>query len=162
MQNYDLSNFKLSESTEKYIQTMKGKPASLIMVLHKVQKELTFLPYEAVETLSQKMNIPVSRIFSMISYYDMFRTIPKGKVHISVCTGAACSVLGGQDILSEIFKLYNIKPTELSEGGAVSLDSVRCVGACGSAPITIINDKLNSKTASSKIGKLIEASMPAS
>ncbi len=115
--------------------------AFLIQVLHKAQEIFGFLPEEVQKVVAKELNLHLAEVYGVISFYSFFNLEPKGKYRISVCTGTACYVKGAMDILDVLTEELGIKDGETSADGKWSLDSLRCIGACGLAPIMLINDK---------------------
>jgi NADH-quinone oxidoreductase subunit E len=124
-----------------FIDEWKAKPGSLIMILHKIQETFGFIPREAAEKLSRVADIPLARIYGVITFYHFFKTKKPGKHKISVCLGTACYLKGGQDLIEEARSILSLEEDGVTEDGLFSIDPVRCVGCCGLAPvITIGND----------------------
>lgn len=124
-----------------FIEEWKAKPGSLIMILHKIQETFGYIPREAAEKLSRMSDIPLARIYGVVTFYHFFKTTKPGKHRISVCLGTACYLKGGQDLIEEARSILSLDEGEVTEDGLFSIDPVRCVGCCGLAPvITIGND----------------------
>ncbi|THB67010.1 MAG: NAD(P)H-dependent oxidoreductase subunit E [Gammaproteobacteria bacterium] len=115
--------------------------AYLIQVLHKAQEIFGYLPEEVQKVVAKKLNIHLAEVYGVVSFYSFFNLEPKGKYRISVCTGTACYVKGAMGILDVLTEELGIKDGETSADGKWSLDSLRCIGACGLAPVMLINDK---------------------
>lgn len=115
---------------------------SLINVLHKCQSEFGFLPEEVQCEIAKNLNIPVSKVYGVVTFYSFFTMTPKGKHSISVCLGTACYVRGSENILEEVKKELHLEVGGVTEDGLFSLDCLRCVGACGLAPVMLIDDKV--------------------
>lgn len=126
---------------EKFIEEKNCEESSLIAILHHAQGLYGYLGIETQEFIAKKLNIPVSKVYGVITFYSYFTTKPKGKYVISICTGTACFVRGAGDILEEFKKVLNIKEGETSKDGLFTLDTLRCVGSCAIAPAVLINDK---------------------
>ncbi len=133
---------------EKDVAQLKGvcmdfnnSPGELINVLHKAQGIFGYLPAEVQEVVAKELNISVAKVFGVVTFYSFFTMIPKGKHPISICTGTACYVRGAEKVLDEFKKKLNIKVGETTPDGKFSLSCLRCVGACGLAPVVLIGDK---------------------
>jgi NADP-reducing hydrogenase subunit HndA len=113
----------------------------LINVLHKCQSEFGYLPAEIQEVVADEMKIPVAKVYGVVTFYSFFSMIPKGKFPISICTGTACYVRGAENVLAEFKKELKIEVGETSEDGKFSLSCLRCVGACGLAPVVLVGDR---------------------
>ncbi|WP_251859521.1 NADH-quinone oxidoreductase subunit NuoE [Clostridium sp. Marseille-Q2269] len=137
----ELINTKFEE-LEQYINNISNKKGSLIQVLHKAQHIFGYLPNEVQEFVAKKLNIPVSKVYGVITFYSYFTTEPNGETVINVCMGTACFVKGAGEILSEFEKKLDIKVGETTQTGKFTLQVLRCVGACGLAPVVTINDKV--------------------
>jgi len=116
-------------------------PGELIHILHKLQNEFGYLPAEVQEVVAEELNIPVARVYGVVTFYSFFTMIPRGKYPISICTGTACYVRGAETILQEFKKQLKINIGETTPDEKFSLNCLRCVGACGLAPVVIIGDR---------------------
>ena len=137
---------KLSEAKINFIKDVcksyGNKPGEVINVLHKVQGEFGYLPAEVQELVAKELNIPVSRVFGIVSFYSFFTMTPKGEHPISVCLGTACYVRGAEKVLDELKRQLDINVGEVTPDGKFSLTCLRCVGACGLAPVIEVGDKV--------------------
>lgn len=141
---------------EAYITTFEDKKSSLIIILHKAQEIFGYIPEEVQEFIAQKIDVPVSKVYGVVSFYNFFSMEPKGKYPISVCTGTACYVRGAEKILEVLQKELGLKLGGVTEDGLFSLDSLRCVGACGLAPVMLIGKDVHGKVKPEDIKKIIE------
>ena len=121
--------------------SFNNDPGELINVLHKCQGEFGYLPAEIQEIVASSLNISVARVYGVVTFYSFFSMIPKGKYPISICTGTACYVRGAENVLAEFKKQLKIEVGETSEDGKFSLSCLRCVGACGLAPVVLVGEK---------------------
>ena len=112
----------------------------LIQALQQVQEDLGYLPEDAVKELSRHLNLSMSEIFSVASFYKMFYFKPRGKKIVKVCLGTACYVRGSKKVLEAMENAFDIKNGETTADLAVTLETVGCVGCCGLAPVTTVND----------------------
>ncbi|MBQ6101662.1 MAG: NAD(P)H-dependent oxidoreductase subunit E [Bacteroidales bacterium] len=119
-----------------------NKPGEVINVLHKVQGEYGYLPAEVQELVAKELGIPVSRVYGIVSFYSFFTMTPKGEHPISVCLGTACYVRGAEKVLDELKRQLGINVGEVTPDGKFSLTCLRCVGACGLAPVIEVGDKV--------------------
>ena len=133
----------------------KGEPSPLMLVLSDVQKEYGYIPLEVQEIISQELNVPVSDIYGVVTFYSFFSLTPKGRYVIGVCIGTACYVKGGQNVLDKFGELLKIKPGQTTEDGLFTLDGLRCIGACGIAPAITINGKVYPKVKLSDVPGII-------
>ena len=114
----------------------------LIQNLEQIQHELGYLPEDVLSYLSKSMDIPLSKIYGVVTFYSLFTTEPIGKYVISICMGTACYVKGAGDILNEFGRLLNVDVGHTTEDGLFTLRACRCLGACGLAPVLNVNGKV--------------------
>lgn len=131
----------------------RGKKGSLIMVLHEIQNEFGYVPREVSLQLSHLLDVPLARIYEVITFYNYFKLDPPGKYTVAVCLGTACYLKGAPEIVDEIQSLLNIKEGETTTDGLFHLDVVRCLGCCGLAPVMKINGQIYGKV---KRGEVME------
>ena len=134
-----------------------NEEGELINVLHKCQESFGYLPAEVQEVISEKMEIPAAKVYGVVTFYSFFTMITKGKHPISICTGTACYVRGAETVLNEFKKQLDIEVGETSEDGKFSLSCLRCVGACGLAPVVQVGDKTYGRVAPDDVKGIIEA-----
>ena len=140
----------------KAVSKWKNKRGSLIMALHEVQGMLSYIPWDAAKTVSRELEIPVARIYEVITFYNYFRLECPGKVIISVCDGTACHIKGSQKIIDEYSKLLGIGLSETTDDKVFHLQVVRCLGCCGLAPVVVVNGKTYGKTGPEQASHIIE------
>ena len=133
----------------------KNEPSPLMIVLTDVQKEYGYIPLEVQEVISAELDIPVSDIYGVVTFYSFFSLKPKGKYVIGVCIGTACYVKGSQNVLDKFAEILNIKCGETSEDGLFTLDGLRCIGACGIAPAISINGKVYPKVQLAEVANIV-------
>ena len=137
---------KLSESKINFVKdvckSFNNDGGEVINVLHKVQGEFGYLPAEVQELVAKELNIPVSKVYGIVSFYSFFTMTPKGEYPISVCLGTACYVRGAEKVLDELKRQLGINVGEVTPDGKFSLTCLRCVGACGLAPVIEVGDKV--------------------
>ncbi len=129
------------DQLKKVCKEFNNEPGELINVLHKAQGIFGYLPAEVQEVVAQELNLSVAKVYGVVTFYSFFTMIPKGRHPISICTGTACYVRGAEKVLDEFKKRLNIKVGETSPDGKYSLSCLRCVGACGLAPVVLIGEK---------------------
>ena len=140
---------------EKFIDELPEKKGALISVLHKAQEVCGYLPVEVQEFISEKLDIPVSKIYGVVTFYHFFTMEPKGKYPISVCMGTACYVRGAEKVLNDFKKELGIDVGQTTADGMFSIDALRCVGACGLAPVVLIGDEVYGKDKAKEVKSLI-------
>jgi len=139
---------------EKYNQSGRD---SLIPILQEVQEKDGYLSEESLVKIGKHINLPVSKIYGVATFYNQFRFQPKGKYHIQVCRGTACHVLGSATVMQQLEKILKIKNDETSRDGKFSLEVVACIGACGLAPVIAINGEFHAKVNSESIKEIIKS-----
>jgi len=128
------------EQIDAVIAKYEAKPSNLIMVLHASQGIYGYLPYAVQKFIADKMNMPVSAVSGVVTFYSFFSTTPKGKHSILVCMGTACYVRGGKKLVEGLQKHLNVNVAQTTEDGKFTLSIARCIGACGLAPAMMVDD----------------------
>lgn len=136
-----LSKDKFDE-LDDFINSLEEKKGALIEVLHKAQHIFGYLPKDVQLFISKKLNIPSSKVFGVVTFYSYFTTKPRGKYVINVCLGTVCFVKGSDKVMGKFEHKLNIKCGETTPDGKFTLEGLRCVGACGLAPVVVINEKV--------------------
>lgn len=154
-----MEKIHLPQSKIKELQTVcaehKNDPGELINILHAAQALFGYLPREVQELIAADLHIPVSRVYGVVTFYSYFTMTPKGKHPISVCLGTACYVRGAEKVLDEFQRQLEIKVGETTPDGLFSLDCLRCVGACGLAPVVIIGGKVYGRITPEKVRDIL-------
>ena len=127
----------------------------LINVLHKTQEHFGFLPAEVQELIAAELQMSVAKIYGVVTFYSFFTMVPRGKFPISVCTGTACYVRGAEKVLDEFTKQLGIEVGQVTPDGKFSLSCLRCVGACGLAPVVMIGEKTFGRVAPEKVAEIL-------
>lgn len=125
---------------EEIIQRNKNKPGALIPVLEQVQEAVGFLPAEVQHKISEELNISPAMIYGVVTFYSFFTMVPRGRHLIRVCLGTACYVKRSDEILDKIKQHLNIDVGQMTADRRYSLESVRCLGACGLAPVVVVDE----------------------
>ena len=133
-----------------------NQEGELINVLHKCQATFGYLPAEVQELISEKIGMPAAKVYGVVTFYSFFTMIPKGKHPISICTGTACYVRGAETVLNEFKKQLEIEVGETDVNGIFSLSCLRCVGACGLAPVVQVGDKTYGRVAPDDVKSILE------
>ena len=129
----------------------------LIQVLQDIQAEYRYLPREALEYLSEKLNIPLSHTYNAATFYNAFSLEPKGRRHISVCTGTACHVRGASAILDKFQRELGIKSGQTTGDMEFSLDQVACLGACALGPIVTVDEEYHGQMELRKVDRILKS-----
>jgi NADH-quinone oxidoreductase subunit E len=145
-----------AEVIDKILEKHPKEPGSIIQVLLDVQNELYYLPRDVLEYVSKQLNVPISRTYGLATFYKAFSLKPKGKYPVSVCTGTACHVQGARKIMEQFERELGIKNGETTEDKKFSLESVRCLGCCGLAPVITVGKNLHGKIPASKVSKILK------
>jgi len=116
-------------------------PKELINVLHKAQSLFGYLPAEVQEIISRELKVPLAKVYGVVTFYSFFTMVPRGEHPISICMGTACYVRGAEKVLDEFKRKLKIQVGETTPDGKFSLNCLRCVGACGLAPVVMVGEK---------------------
>lgn len=144
------------ESIIDIIGKYEPAPTSLIAVLQDTQEQYGYLPKDALIQISRELQVPLSRVLSLTTFYSAFSLEPKGKHPIHICMGTACHVRGAQPMLEALERELKIKNGETTEDGNFSLDTVRCVGCCGLAPVVMVGEEVHGKITASKVDRVLK------
>ncbi len=143
------------DKIDSICESFGNQEGELINVLHKSQETFGYLPAEVQEVISEKMEIPAAKVYGVVTFYSFFSMIPKGEFPVSICTGTACYVRGAETVLNEFKKQLEIEVGETSTDGKFSLSCLRCVGACGLAPVVLVGDKTYGRVAPDDVKEII-------
>jgi NADH:ubiquinone oxidoreductase subunit E len=135
--NPDLTPEVVSK-VDEIIASHKRKPGSLIPVLEEVQGVTGYLPVELQEYIARGLNVPASTVYGVVTFYSFFSMVPKGKHTIKVCMGTACYVKGIGEVLNRLQSEFKLEVGKIAEDRRFSLEVVRCLGACGLAPVVVV------------------------
>ncbi len=147
------------EQGERLLQVIaehRGQPGATMPVLQAAQAIYGYLPEEVQVVVAEGLDIPLTEVYGVASFYAQFTLNPKGKNQISVCLGTACYVKGAADILEAVEKRLDIKPGGITPDGKFSLDACRCVGACGLAPVIMINNDVYGRLTADQVGPILD------
>lgn len=143
------------QKLEELIREQENEKGALIPVLQKAQEIYGYLPMEVQKIIAERMGIPLEEVYGVVSFYSQFSLNPKGKYAISVCLGTACYVRGSQQILDRLSRRLGIGPGEITPDGKFSLDATRCLGACGLAPVMVVNGEVYGKLTPEKLDGIL-------
>ncbi len=136
---------------DRVIEKYQGKPGVLIPVLEEIQEIVGFLPESLQRHVAFGLDVPLSQVYGVVTFYSYFTMKPRGKYEIKVCLGTACHVRGGQRVLERVEQKLHIEPGDCTEDRQYSLDVVRCIGACGVAPIMVVNKDVHKQVKPAKV-----------
>jgi len=139
----------------EFIDNQSAGRDSLIPVLHKAQDLFGFLPIDVQEFIAEKMNLPVSEVYGVVTFYHYFTMQPRGRHTVNVCLGTACYVRGAKKVIEALTEELGVKIGETTPDRRFSLTSQRCFGACGLAPVVMVNDDVHGRVTPKKIGELL-------
>ena len=146
----------MSADVESIIRQYGSKKHALIMMLQDIQDKYNYLPQDVLRNLSKTLDVPLSRIYSIATYYKLFSLKPKGKHICQVCLGTACHVKGAGKILEALERKLEIPAGDTTKDMRFSLETVRCVGACSLAPVIIVDEEAHGRLSQDRIPKLLE------
>lgn len=146
----------LMQKLEQVIEDHKDMQGALIPVLHEAQSIFGYLPMEVMQKIADGLNLPVAKVYGVATFYSQFSLEKKGKYRINVCMGTACYVKGSGDLLNKFRQRLGIEVGECTEDGLFSLESCRCIGACGLAPVITINDEVYGRLTEADIDGIID------
>lgn len=125
-------------------------------MLQDIQKEKGYLPREALNIVAEEVDVPLSRLYSLATFYKAFSLVPRGRHIVHVCTGTACHVRGAVKLLDKLEQTLEVKNGETTPDGRFTLEEVRCVGCCGLAPVIVIDEEFHGKLTQKDIGKVLD------
>lgn len=147
-----MNESKLTKIIEKY----QNEAHAVVALLQDIQEEYNYLPKDALLKISKELEIPLSRILSVATFFKAFSLTPKGKHPINVCLGTACHVRGGGRVMKKVERELGIKMGETTKDLNFSLDEVRCLGCCGLAPVVMVGKEIHGKMSESKVAHILE------
>lgn len=157
-----MSNIKVElkksqvDKIKEICKSFDNNPGELINVLHKVQSTFGYLPAEVQEVVAQELHVSVAKVYGVVTFYSFFTMLPKGKYPVSICTGTACYVRGAETVLQEFKKELKIEVGETTTDGKFSISCLRCVGACGLAPVVMVGNKTYGRVSPEMVKDIIK------
>ena len=142
---------KLNSIIEKF----KGKPGGLIPVLEEAQVALEYIPISMQKRIASGLNLPLSRVYGVVTFYSFFTMTPRGKHTVRVCLGTACYVRGGKAIAETLQKELGINDGETTPDRMFTLETVRCLGACGLGPVVVVNEDIHGRLKPGKVKEVL-------
>lgn len=153
------ANKKIAKEVNEILINYKKDKDNLIQILNEVQDKYGYIPEIAQSEISKYLEIPMAEIYGVITFYSRFTLKPKGKYSVSVCMGTACFVKGSEKILERLKEKLKIEEGQTTKDGKFSIDTTRCVGACGLAPVFTVNDEVYGKATVKKLDEVIDELM---
>ena len=142
---------KLNSIIEKF----KGKPGGLIPVLEEAQVSLEYIPISVQKRIASGLNLPLSRVYGVVTFYSFFTMTPRGKHTVRVCLGTACYVRGGKAIAETLQKDLGIHDGETTPDRMFTLETIRCLGACGLGPVVVVDEDVHGRIKPSKVKEIL-------
>ena len=152
----ELTEEQMIEKIDSILMDYTDKPGALVPVLQIAQSMLGYLPDSVLKHISVKLEKPYSEVAGVVSFYSFFSTVPRGKYLVRVCLGTACYVRGGKEVLESLKKELGIGVGETTDDKLFSLDVGRCFGACGLAPVIMINDVVHQRVKPAKVYDILD------
>ena len=146
---------KIQEETRKMLVKWKTKRGALIMALHEIQGAFGYVPWDAMEVVSEEMKMPMAQIYSVLTFYNHFKLTAPGKVVISVCDGTACHIKGGESVIRAFEKELGVPAGVTTPDSLFYIQIVRCLGCCGLAPVVVVNGKTYGRVTESEVPQII-------
>ena len=148
---------QITLDVQEHIEKWKNKAGNTIMILHAIQNQYGYVPRNISMYLANELNIPLARIYEVLTFYHYFKLEPPADNTIQICTGTACYLKGAGKIVDEFKKLLHIKANEAySEDRKFKIEEVRCIGCCGLAPVININEEIAGRLSPEKIAEMVE------
>jgi NADH-quinone oxidoreductase subunit E len=144
------------ERLVEIIQSHSQEKGALLNLLLEVQEKYNYLPKEVLTEVSSEMDIPLSRLYSIATFFKNFSLSPRGKHEIHICMGTACQVWGGQRLVDKIGEELKIKPGETTEDLTFTLETINCPGCCGLAPVVVMDKDVHGKVSRNKLLSLVK------
>ncbi|WP_430813670.1 NAD(P)H-dependent oxidoreductase subunit E [Carboxylicivirga sp. RSCT41] len=155
-----MANIKLPaakvEELKEVCKKLGNEGGELINALHAAQELFGYLPAEVQELVASEMNVSVAHVYGVVTFYSFFSMIPKGEHPISICMGTACYVRGAEKVLDEFKRHLDVKVGETTEDGKFSISCLRCVGACGLAPVVTVGEKVYGRVAAEDVKGILD------
>jgi len=142
---------------DEIIAKFKGKPGGLIPVLEEAQVALEYLPVSIQKKIAKGLNLPLSRVYGVVTFYSFFTMTPRGRHTVRVCLGTACYVRGGKALAETIEKNYGVKEGETTSDRKFTYESVRCLGACGLGPVVVVDNDVHGRVKPGKVKDILNA-----
>jgi NADH:ubiquinone oxidoreductase subunit E len=138
------------------IKKHKGKPGALIPVLEEAQVVLQYLPVAAQKRVAEGLNLPLAQVFGVVTFYSFFTMKPKGRHTVRVCLGTACYVRGGKSLIENISREWKVKEGDTTPDRRFTLETVRCLGACGLGPVIVVDENVHGRVKPSKTKSILD------
>lgn len=153
-----LKDFKPEQiaKLDAIIQKHRGRPGALIPVLEEAQVVLEYLPVSAQKRVAEGLNLPLAQVFGVVTFYSFFTMKPKGRHTVRVCLGTACYVRGGKSLVENISREWKVKEGDTTPDRRFTLETVRCLGACGLGPVIVVDENVHGRVKPSKTKSILD------
>ena len=145
----------LPPDLDAFIEEWTTRPGNLIMVLHKVQQHYGYVPREVAFEVARRIDVPLAKIYGVITFYHYFRLKQPGKHQIAVCMGTACYLKGGEDLIQEFENLLGVGLNSITPDGQFSVEAVRCIGCCGLAPVLTVDGEVYGRVTKDELPSIL-------
>ena len=147
---------EVAEKTVEILEPWRGRKGFLIPVLQSVQHSFGHVPMEAIEAISREMKMPTAEIYGVVTFYAQFHLKPRGRHIIRVCRGTACHVRGSLKLLDKVKEMLKVEENGTTEDLRYTLEPVACLGACGLAPVMMVDEETHGRLVPEKLGRIID------
>lgn len=144
------------QQLDEILASWRDRPGNVIPVLHKAQELFGYLPREVQEYVARGLDVPVSEVYGVVTFYSLFTMQPKGRHTISLCMGTACYVKGAQAILDALKEKLSVGPGQTTEDARFTLEVMRCMGACGLAPVLVVDEDIYGRVVPESLAEILE------
>ena len=151
-----LENKEKYEALQNVIDELKNEPGCLMPIMQRAQDIFGYLPEDVQNIIAKGLDIPVSDVYGVATFYAQFNLEPKGQYIISVCMGTACYVKGAQQVLDKLEEVLGVPAGRTTPDGVFTLNATRCLGACGLAPVIMVNDDVYGRLTPDQVAGIIE------
>jgi len=145
-----------TEKVDSLIDSYADKKEQLISLLQDIQAEFNYLPQDVLVRVSQKLDIPLTQVFSVATFFRAFSLKPRGRHLVTVCLGTACHVRGGDRLVNKMERDYEVKPGETTEDSKFTLETVNCLGCCALGPVVVVDGKYESQINPDKLDRVLK------
>jgi NADH-quinone oxidoreductase subunit E len=149
------NNLDLNDTIDMILDRNGRDRSGMIAILQDTQKTVGYLPREALTRIAEQLNVPISQVYAVATFYKAFKLKPCGKHIVKICLGTACHIRGGPDIMRQVESELGVKEEEVTPDGNFSFEAVRCVGCCGLAPVLMVDENFYGKVLPKQISKVL-------
>jgi len=141
---------------QSIIDSYKGKPGGLIPVLEEAQVALEYIPISVQRKIAEGLNLSLAQVYGVVTFYSFFTMTPRGRHTVRVCLGTACYVRGGKNLAESLVREFGVEEGETTEDRRFTYETVRCLGACGLAPVIVVDENVHGKVKTAKIKEILQ------